>query len=376
MPSCSNSSNISSSITALNVIQGGSRLLAEVPFVSGITAGTVVRYNVPTSGWTASKADDAASSEVFGVVESYDTATTKYNVVIYGSISLNSSVLADMGSGGGSGGNDIYFLSGVTAGRLQNLAPTNLSHIVKPVYQAAPHGSYSGVIINYLGYRIGGDIESTEEDGDLGNIQIVVGSNNFSEGYVDASISHELPIADYGEFYQKFGTQYGYVEKLTLASTPTVGNSVVENLTVTQQGNPAYRGVITNVDRANNFIYVYKLPGSALASISQDLLVTTNAAAVLSYALTAAEIYASQSPIVNLPQALIIKGKNTDDIIPQTTKVGIKVKPLGVLVSVPQKVTVNSLTATTITLGTGASDVESILNNYGARIVAIENILG
>ena len=374
MPSCSNSSNISSSITALNVIQGGSRLLAEVPFVSGITAGTVVRYNVPTSGWTASKADDAASSEVFGVVESYDTATTKYNVVIYGSINLNSSVLADMGSGGGSGGNDIYFLSGVTAGRLQNLAPTNLSHIVKPVYQAAPHGSYSGVIINYLGYRIGGDIESTEDDGDLGNIQIVVGSNNFSEGYVDASISHELPIADYGEFYQKFETQYGYVEKLTLASI--VANSVVENLTVTQQGNQTYQGVITNVDRANNFIYVYKLPGSGLASTNQNLLVTTNAGAVLPYSLTAAAIYATQSPIVKLPQPLIIEGKNTNTIIPQTTKVGIKVKPLGVLVSVPQKVTVNSLTATTITLGTGASDVESILNNYGARIVAIENILG
>lgn len=374
MPSCSNSSNISSSITALNVIQGGSRLLAEVPFVSGITAGTVIRYNVPTSGWTASKADNAESSEVFGVVESYDTATAKYNVVIYGSINLNSSVLADMGSGGGSGGNDIYFLSGVTAGRLQNLAPTNLSHIVKPVYQAAPHGSYSGVIINYLGYRIGGDIESTEEDGDLGNIQIVVGSNNFSDGYVDASISHELPIVDYSEFYQKFGTQYGYVEKLTLVDTP--GNSVVENLTVTQQGNPTYQGVITNVDRANNFIYVYKLPGTELASTAQNLLITTNAGAVLPYPLTAAEIYATQSPVVKLPQPLIIEGKNTDDIIPQTTKVGIKVKPLGVLVSVPQKVTVNSLTATTITLGTGASDVETVLNDYGARIVAIENILG
>lgn len=374
MPSCSNSSNISSSITALNVIQGGSRLLAEVPFVSGITAGTVIRYNVPTSGWTASKADNAESSEVFGVVESYDTATAKYNVVIYGSINLNSSVLADMGSGGGSGGNDIYFLSGVTAGRLQNLAPTNLSHIVKPVYQAAPHGSYSGVIINYLGYRIGGDIESTEEDGDLGNIQIVVGSNNFSDGYVDASISHELPIVDYSEFYQKFGTQYGYVEKLTLVDTP--GNSVVENLTVTQQGNPTYQGVITNVDRDNKFVYVYKLPGTELASTARNLLITTNAGAVLPYPLTAAEIYATQSPVVKLPQPLIIEGKNTDDIIPQTTKVGIKVKPLGVLVSVPQKVTVNSLTATTITLGTGASDVETVLNDYGARIVAIENILG
>ena len=123
-------------------------------------------------------------------------------------------------------------------------------------------------------------------------------------------------------------------------------------------------------------MYVYKSPGSELASTAKNLLVNTPVGTVLSYSLTAAAIYATQSPIVNLPQPLIIEGKNTADIIPQTTKVGIKVKPLGVLVSVPQNVTVNSLTATTFTLGTGASDVESILNNYGARIVAIENILG
>jgi hypothetical protein len=372
MPSCSNSSNISSAITALNVVQGGSRLLAEIPFVSGLTAGTVIRYDVPTSGWTASKADNAANSEVFGVIESYDSTIAKYQAIIYGSINISTSLLADMGSGGGSGGNDIYFLSGVTAGKLQNLAPTDLTNIVKPVYQVAPHGSYSGVVINYLGYRIGGDIEASIIDEDLGNLQIVIGDNQFTEGYVDCSISHELPISDYPEFYQKYGTQYGYVEKLTLNDTP--GGSVVSGVTVTQSGNPSYQGIITNVDYGNKFIYVYKLPGSPQASTAQNLVI--NLATSISYSLAAASIYASQSPIVRLPEPLIIEGKNTADIVSQTIKLGIKVKPQGIVVSVPQKVTVNSLTATTITLGTGASDLEGILNNYSSRIEAIEDILG
>lgn len=373
MPSCSNSSNISSAITALNVVQGGSRLLAEIPFVSGLTAGTVIRYDVPTSGWTASKADNAANSEVFGVIESYDSTIAKYQAVIYGSINISTSLLADMGSGGGSGGNDIYFLSGVTAGKLQNLAPTDLTNIVKPVYQVAPHGSYSGVVINYLGYRIGGDVEASIIDEDLGNLQIVIGNNQFTEGYVDCSLSHELPISDYPEFYQKYGTQYGYVERLTLTITP---GAVVPGLTVTQAGNSSYQGVVTNVDFGNKFIYVYKLPGSSQASTNQNLVINLANGTTLVYSLAAASIYATQSPIVRLPEPLVIQGKNTESIIPQTIKLGIKVKPQGIVVSVPQKVTVNSLTATTITLGTGASDVEGILNNYSSRILAIENILG
>ena len=56
MPSCSNSSNINSTINSLSVTQGGSRLLVSVPFVSGLTLGNVIRYDVPTAGYTASKA--------------------------------------------------------------------------------------------------------------------------------------------------------------------------------------------------------------------------------------------------------------------------------------------------------------------------------
>ena len=271
MPSCSNSSNINSTINSLSVTQGGSRLLVSVPFVSGLTLGNVIRYDVPTAGYTASKADLAENSEVFGVIESYDSTTSRFGVIIYGSISLDSSKFADMGSGGGSGGNDIYFLSGQTAGVLQNLAPTNLQHVVKPVYQVSPHGSYTGVVVNYLGYKIGGDIQATFLDTEtIGNTLVVLGNATFEDGYLDASTSHELPITDYPEFYAKYSTTYGYVERLTVSET--VPGSIVANLSVSQSSS-SYAAKVISVDYPNKYIYVLKTPTSSLASTNKQISV-------------------------------------------------------------------------------------------------------
>lgn len=370
MPSCSNSSNISASINAISVVQGGSRLEAEISFVSGLTIGNVIRYDVPSTGYTASKANGPAESEVFGVIEGFNNTTNKFTVVIYGSINLASSKLAAISGGtGASGGNDIYFLSGTTAGQLQNLAPDDLSHIIKPVYQAAPHGSYSGVVVNYLGYRVGGEIESVLEDTELGNIQLVVGNTTFTDGYVDAATSHQLPIVDYPEFYSKYGTQYGYVEKVT--TTETIAGAVIPGMRVSQPGTPVYTGVITYVSGSNT-IYIARLPDTSLASKNKPLTVDS---LNLSYNLSATEIYGVYSPIITLTQPLDIRGNNTVPSVTQKTYVGIKVKPQGVKVTVPKAITTPSITATQIILGTGASDVEAILNDFESRITVIENRL-
>lgn len=371
MPSCSNSSNISAQINAISVVQGGSRLQAEIAFVSGLTIGNVIRYDVPSAGYTASKANNPAESEVFGVIEGYESSTNKFTVVIYGSINIASSKLAAIsGTTGGSGGNDIYFLSGTTSGQLQNLAPDNLSHIIKPVYQAAPHGSYTGVVVNYLGYRVGGEIESVLEDTELGNIQLVVGNSSFTDGYVDASTSHQLPVVDYTEFYSKYGTQYGYVEKVT--TSETISPNVIPGLRVSQTGTPVYTGEITYVDYANKYIYIARLPDTFLASLNKLLTVDTIG---LSYTLTASEIYGVYSPIITLTQPLDIRGNNTIPSVTQKTYIGIKVKPQGVKVTIPKTITTPTLTATQIILGTGASDLEAILNNFESRITVIEDRL-
>lgn len=361
MPSCSNSSNISSTLNAISVSQGGSRLIVAVPYVAGLTDGNVIRYDVPSSGYTASKANDAPNSEVFGVIEGYDAATNKFNVVIYGSISINASRLADMGSGGGSGGNDVYFLSGNTAGILQNLAPTNPDHIIKPVYQVSPHGSYSGVVVNYLGYRIGGEIQGFVEDTELGNLQILVGNNNFANGFIDASISHSLPISDYSDYYEKYGTQYGYVEQVTVSGA--IPGSIVNGMNVYQNSN-----VIGTVSGSPStpYIYILKNPNSSLVSTNAPLVINN-----LSITITATEVYAVKTPLIQLAQPLTISGQSGLTTIPtQVTAVGIKVQPQGLKVSIPSTVSIN-----VINLGKTAGsqfDLETKLNDFESRISALE----
>jgi hypothetical protein len=51
--------------------------MVAIPFVSGLTDGNVIRYDVPTTGFTAAKADNAPNSEVFGVIENLDSSISK-----------------------------------------------------------------------------------------------------------------------------------------------------------------------------------------------------------------------------------------------------------------------------------------------------------
>lgn len=373
MPSCSNSSNIQASINSVSVTQGGSRLIVSIPFVSGLTLGQVVRYDVTSSGYTASKADKAETSEVFGVIESYDSVSNKLNTVIYGSISLDSSKFADMGSGGGSGGNDIYFLSGQTAGVLQNLAPTNLEHIVKPVYQASPHGSYSGVVVNYLGYKIGGDIQAAFNDiNSLGSLQTLLGDTDFEESFLDASISHELLISDYPDFYTKFGKKYGFVEKITVSES--IPGSIARNQAVSQI-NSSYSGTILSVDVANKYVYILRKPNTDLALTTKQISITTTSS-VVKLTPTTTQVYSVYTPVINLTQPIAVYGKDGSNVtVSQRVKVGIKVKPLTVQVAVPETVTASSITATELKYGSTEQDLETKLSNFESRIAAIETRL-
>jgi hypothetical protein len=368
MPSCSNSSNIISSINALNVSLGGSRLSTTIDYVSGLTVGNVIRYNVASTGYTASKADTAVNAEVFGVIESYDSSINKFNVVIYGSVSLTGGSLVDMGSGGGGGGNDIYFLSGLTAGKLQNLAPTNLDHIVKPVYQACPHGSFTGVIVNYLGYKVGGDISGiSESDVPSGDLRMLIGTSSFEEGYVDASISHDLPIADYPDFYEKFSTQYGYVERLTVNST----SGLTIDKVVTQT-NSSYSGRIKSIDSINNYVYIVKSPGTSLASTNKYAVING-----INKTVTASEVYSVYTPIISLPQQLVVNA-NDGSLLQssQTVKIGLRVKDTGLRVSIPTTInTTSSITANELFVGSTPINVKTYITDLNTRLELIEERL-
>lgn len=159
-----NNSTFSSNTFFIDGDDGGTRLLVQIADASctgGVTAGDVIHYDALTTFYVKSKADNPPNSEVFGVVESVNPDASK-NVVLYGSINLPSSAIQDIpvGSTGAGGGADIYFLSPDNAGKLRNTIPTELTQIVKPIYQVAPHGngSYTGIVMNYIGYKVPSDI--------------------------------------------------------------------------------------------------------------------------------------------------------------------------------------------------------------------------
>lgn len=377
MPSCSNSSNISASINALNVTQGGSRLEVQIPFVSGLTLGNVIRWDVASQGYTASLATGPAESEVFGVIESLDSTTTppSFTVIVYGSIKYPTNKLAAIDATGGSGENDIYFLSGQTAGVLQNLAPSNLLHIVKPVYQVAPHGRsnfYTGVIINYLGYRIGGEVEAVLEDEEIGNIQIVVGNDTFENGYVNASTQHRLLITEYPEFYSKYGKKYGYIEKIITQNPLSLDIAIGQESSITQAG--GYIGKIVEVDLGNQILYVSRSADAELADTNKLITVKLNNGSNINYQINGTTtVYEVYTPIVQLvTNPLDIEGVDGD--VSTATYVGIKVRAQGITVTIPSKVA--SLTVTNLKYGPSETDLTTTLNSILQDIQNIKPKVG
>ena len=207
MPSCSNSSNLSGNVNINNITNSGARLMMTHPLggfsggrVSlytgddGVTAGDAIRYNAvahdatsnPSGGkYVKAKADVPENSEVVGIIESIDNvglngegnSSSTVNVVISGQINypdhrlVSATHIFDFDNddsiiAGASGGNDIYFLSEVTAGIIQNLAPSEVTKIAKPVLQKAPDGDFTGHVVNYIGYQVGGEIVSSEPVGE------------------------------------------------------------------------------------------------------------------------------------------------------------------------------------------------------------------
>ncbi|HAI42416.1 MAG TPA: hypothetical protein DCM40_32065, partial [Maribacter sp.] len=98
MSSCSNSSNINSVTTNVNLNTIGSRIIATIPKTSsdytveaGLVAGDVIRYDVSDPSnkiYTKSRANTVENAEVIGVIESVDE--NNLNVVIFGQINFPS----------------------------------------------------------------------------------------------------------------------------------------------------------------------------------------------------------------------------------------------------------------------------------------------
>lgn len=258
MSSCNNTSNIAGNLTINSLQAVGSRLITVIPnnntikggVFAGVTAGDVLRYDLLSEPnlYVAAQANDPATSEVVGVVESVDD--TQITLVLSGQMKYPVDKFAaidpdgdgPLGSTGGAGGNDIYFLSSVTGGVLQNIAPSDPTNIVKPVLQMADNGDYNAVVQNYIGYQVGGNVVATEDGGEGGGEDLLemrqfidTGRTHFGNGFIRADVSHDLGVNKYSNYYAYIGIKYGHIVEITKSSNANNYDVSLDGKTVTQK---------------------------------------------------------------------------------------------------------------------------------------------
>jgi hypothetical protein len=383
MPSCSSSSNIQGTSTVLNPTGSQSRISMKLlggdseengyTLDSSIFAGGVVRYSPVDKTYYLSQADNNANSEVVGIVESKDATTGDLTVVLRGLIDYpTGATLNDIDGSGGSGGNDIWFLSSATAGQMQNLEPTNPGEIVKPVMQSvATSEGYDYQVLNYIGYAVGGEaVAQFNGTLPLGTSILVPEESSVPFGWVDGREERELPVAEYPDYYAYGGKVNGYVERITLDPETSVSSSLTRKGAVQKtSGSIINTGRITRVDTTNNKVDVRKSPTQAEVNTSNSIYLNN-----VQYTVSDSSVYSVFTPKITTNQSFNFY--ENGQLVQKNFKVIYKVKDDGG-VTVPKKLNIEELTVTTKLSASNSTDsyddVAEELTNIIARLEALEN---
>tara|TARA_R100001015_G_C4635230_1_gene204131 strand:- start:683 stop:1936 length:1254 start_codon:yes stop_codon:yes gene_type:complete len=390
MSSCNNSSNIAGNLTINSLQAVGSRLITVIPNTntikggvqSGVTAGDVLRYDVITEPniYVKAQANDPATSEVVGVVESVND--NDVYLVLSGQMKFPTGAFAKIdpdgpegpqGSTGGAGGNDIYFLSSATGGLLQNIAPNQPTEIVKPVLQMADNGDYNAVVQNYIGYQVGGNVVASEEDGSGNDDTLKIASfiDNGSEflggGFIRADKSHVLDPFTYSNFYKKVGIQYGHVVRIKIDNQK---NSSVSASVSNRQA--AYQMKTGNVTISGNIRYIspdeievdVKDHGNDTFSTDSKLYISGK-----SYGNpVSVELIGIRTPIITNPSNGFVLKTDNGQIVPNSVIYGLKISST-IGVTIPDTVSVtnlevtNKLSAVSTDKGKTITDVVALIDN-------------
>jgi len=317
MPSTNYSSNLWGNTNNLDISNSGARLIMSHPISGfsggimthplygetagdGVTAGDVVRYDtVPDSvsynQYTKAIASSSEYAEVVGVIETIENDIV--NVVLSGQIKFPTARFAtadyqpSTGVGGASGGNDVYFLSGVTAGGISNLAPNVAGQIAKPVLQVANDGVFNAHVVNYIGYQIGGNVAGSTEnvavEGAINEVvdfdgTLTIDENNWHDLSEETWLPYDSSHSTYTDrTYQGFcdtylaGGIYGVEYDIVVSSTPS---STMNGKTITQKdskGRTEWKGTVTGVNRVTDTITVRSTEKSSSGNI-KDPDVTKN----------------------------------------------------------------------------------------------------
>ena len=407
MPSCNtnNSSNLSGNLNIHNITSSGARLLMTVPLSGfsggrlseyqgddGITYGDAIRYNPiayhetrnPSGGkYIKARANKPENSEVVGIVESVNVAGDPLvgddgyvTVVVAGQINLPSVRLMDaiwqdpiQGLSGAAGGNDVYFLSAATAGVLQNLAPTEPTNVIKPIYQVAPDSPWTGQVVNYIGYQAGGQLVAEDlRDNPVGAIREMIDLQTGDEnrkGWVpmgsELNLDADGTKNTYGYAYQRgaLGEISETKVRCYIKSAPPA--SLVKQRVKMRDGDGklTITGRVFNVSTANKYIdlefQASEYPN--LGNIVPDKYFTSSSGALLQLSNTPAKYLSFTLPKVsqntsNKELTLIINNKDAkmplkymcfapEDLIPDDWTAS-----RNSVVSLPQDLTAKNVTIT------------------------------
>ena len=386
MSSCSSSSNINSSTTNVNLNSIGSRILATIPITSsdytveaGIEAGDVIRYDVSDPSnklYRKSKADTIENAEVIGVVESVDTLNL--NVVVFGQINYPPSKLTNLSEDttGATGGNDIYFLSPSATGGVQNLAPFDQTQVIKPILQIADDGVNNAIVLNYIGYAVGGAIASESLDELIGEVKEFLDVGQTlppSLLRVDLG-TQRLNVSEYEELYKVIGQVYGFDEVVEFDSNSVVKASLVSKRAKQIVGGATtFSATVKSVDTATNSITFQRGPGlnqvdTKVKLIIDDVEYTVNNTTVSKFVL----------PQITTPGSARISVSNS--ITSGTIGVAMVVKNIRGI-SIPRKVVVKELEVTDkLTTSTNAAstllDINNTVNTVKSDLETVQRNLG
>lgn len=388
MSSCTNSSNIQSTLlTQVIREESDTKRIAfkitssDAGISAGVTLGSVIRYDVATDSYLPSKADNAATAEVIGIVEKIENGI--YTIVANGLISypnINSVIngytgncaVLNSGTGGGEGGSDVFFLSDACGGKLQLLEPTVPGRIVKPVMQRVKVGAsgsvqYNGIVLNYIGYEVSQLASSTNQvTGVPGDITYAK-ETDIIDGFLDVRNEQIVPIEKYPELYDKFDTDYGFYEEIITLDTSDNVDSLA-NGQVTQKNGPITisTGRVIGTNQTNKTITVRKETGQPKTDTTKSVYV-----GVVRYTTIAANVSAFTIPSVKEETITYVteKGSKQETLIPY-----MRTQSNFTSVAIPNNIVVNELSSDKII--TNNIEVGSKLQDLENRINAVENRFG
>ena len=280
----SNPANSSSTLNPSVCIQGanavGSKLAINVSQDNhGFSFGSAVRWNSGIDGntaeYVAAKANNAYNAEVVGVVSDV-ISDSAFELTLAGTVRMNKFFNNSTGTiPQGFTADDVFFLSGYTAGWMDVTRPTSPGWVAKPVVTRLAEdaqGNIFGMVTNYVGSLLGGTVAvSLGEVSPVGTIQGYLGvESRIPNGWAlcngnghSSSTPPGLPIASHSEYYTSVGRRYGWVEKIKTDMTPanvSVGDYIYHSVDGRE-----IAGTIVHVDPdattdGNYVIYVKQSP--------------------------------------------------------------------------------------------------------------------